>query len=90
LGNSAGDALRSAKLAALARGAPAREWAAFTLVGDPLARPPLRVPHSPPFDWRLLAVAVISVLAIYGVVMRRRRMPEERLPAESTATTHHR
>jgi CHAT domain-containing protein len=37
-----GEALREAKLAALRRGAPVREWAAWTLIGDPLAIVPLR------------------------------------------------
>jgi tetratricopeptide (TPR) repeat protein len=38
-GLTVGDALREAKLEAMRRGAPIGEWAAFTAVGDPLARP---------------------------------------------------
>lgn len=38
------DALRRASLGAMAAGAPPREWAAFSLVGDPVARVPLRRP----------------------------------------------
>jgi CHAT domain-containing protein len=38
-GLPAGDALRAAKLEAIRRGAAVRDWAAFTLVGDPLVRP---------------------------------------------------
>jgi CHAT domain-containing protein len=37
-GLPAGDALREAKLAALRRRAPLSEWAAFTIIGDPLVR----------------------------------------------------
>jgi len=37
-GLPAGDALREAKLAALRRGAPLHEWAAYTIIGDPLVR----------------------------------------------------
>jgi CHAT domain-containing protein len=44
-GLGAGDALRAAKLAARARGAPVSDWAAFTLVGDPLVRVSLRAPR---------------------------------------------
>jgi hypothetical protein len=41
------EAVRRAELAAFHRGAPEREWAVFTLVGDPLVRVPL---HLPPPD----------------------------------------
>jgi CHAT domain-containing protein/tetratricopeptide (TPR) repeat protein len=41
-GNVVGDALRTAARAAIARGAPASVWAAFTLVGDPTVRLTLR------------------------------------------------
>jgi tetratricopeptide (TPR) repeat protein len=45
-GLPAGDALREAKLEALRHGAPPRDWAAFTLIGDPLVRPlPAPVPR---------------------------------------------
>ena len=38
------EALRRAEAAARHRGAPVREWAAFTLTGDPLVRIPLQTP----------------------------------------------
>ena len=41
---SANCALRATRLDAMRRGAPPREWAAFTLVGDPLVTIPLRQP----------------------------------------------
>jgi CHAT domain-containing protein len=43
-GLPAAEALRRAEAAAYHRGAPVREWAAFTLVGDPLARVALETP----------------------------------------------
>jgi CHAT domain-containing protein/predicted negative regulator of RcsB-dependent stress response len=76
-GLPAADALRAAKVAALERGAPAREWAAFTLVGDPLARPPV---HPAPATWFWLIGATLTaaagLLAVYGVARRRRRASE--------------
>jgi CHAT domain-containing protein len=45
-GRTVGDALRTAKLAALARKAPASIWAAFTVFGDPFVTVPLRSPAS--------------------------------------------
>jgi CHAT domain-containing protein len=47
-GHTAADALRLAEVAALDRGAPPREWAAFTISGDPMVRVPVTVPR---FDW---------------------------------------
>jgi tetratricopeptide (TPR) repeat protein len=43
-GLPADQALRQARLAVRAHGAPAREWAAFVLVGDPTVQVPLRQP----------------------------------------------
>ena len=47
-GHTAADALRLAEVAALDRGAPPREWAAFVISGDPMVRVPITVPA---FDW---------------------------------------
>ncbi len=47
-GHPVDDALRRAELAALQRGSPPREWAAFALFGDPTVRIPLVVPR---LDW---------------------------------------
>jgi CHAT domain-containing protein/tetratricopeptide (TPR) repeat protein len=68
-----GDALQRAKLAALRRGAPAREWAAFTIIGDPATRAPLRIPPRRPPTVLLALIGVAAALALYGVAMRRRR-----------------
>jgi hypothetical protein len=76
-----GEALRAAKLDAIRRGAPAREWAAFTAVGDPLVAIPLR---NPPAAWRrwlpaaALAATAALLLAVYGARTRRRRTGEAR------------
>jgi tetratricopeptide (TPR) repeat protein len=51
-------ALQRAKLAALRSGAPAREWASFTLAGDPLVRVPLHLPSQPGER--------VSVLTVFG------------------------
>ena len=47
-GQSVADALRTAELTLLRHNAPAREWAAFTVTGDPTVHVPLTVPY---FDW---------------------------------------
>jgi CHAT domain-containing protein len=66
------DALRSAKLRAIARGAPASDWAGFTVVGDPLARVALTAPaETPRRQWLALAVS-LAVVAI-GIALARRR-----------------
>lgn len=76
-GERAGTALRSAKLASLRRGAPAREWAAFTIIGDPLVQPSLRHPpaSSPPALAAGVAILVV-VLVGYGAWIRKRRAAE--------------
>ena len=75
-GRPVSDALRQAKLAALQRGVPAREWAAFTVVGDPLARPSLHAPANDAPLVPLVAIGVFAVVLIYGAVMRRRRVSD--------------
>lgn len=91
-GLPAADALRAARLRALRRGAPAREWAAFTLVGDPLVRVPLRPPRSP---WPARgagagAVLVAAAALVYGARRRKLWKPERSSePSASRARTHH-
>jgi hypothetical protein len=67
-----GEALREAKLAALRRGAPPGEWAAFTLVGDPLVTIPLREP-SPGRRWWLAAAGLAGAAALAAYLARTRR-----------------
>jgi Uncharacterized protein conserved in bacteria len=66
-----GDALRAAKLDALHRGAPAREWAAFTLVGDPLVRVPVEAPGLEPW-WAVVLAVGFGVAGLAYVRTRRR------------------
>ena len=47
------DALRSAKIGALAAGEPPRIWAAFLAIGDPLVTVPLRAPSKSWWSWML-------------------------------------
>jgi len=67
------DALRAAKLDAIRRGAPPKEWAAFITVGDPMVRVALRRPWPEGWEWPVLAATV--ALAAAGLVysFRRRR-----------------
>ncbi len=65
------EALREAKLAAIKRGAPASEWAGFSVVGDPLVRVPLHAPpRRPAFLW--LAAAGVTALLVGGYLATRR------------------
>ncbi len=72
-GMPVGDALRAAKLDALHRGAPPREWAAFTIVGDPLVHVPLEAPW--PRAWPSVVLAVVALALGAGsiVILRGRR-----------------
>ena len=86
------EALREAKLAAIRRGAPASEWAGFTVVGDPLVRIPLREPPpAPPMGWLAGAGALALLAAGYLAVRRRGRSAERNVRAsEVVARTHQR
>jgi CHAT domain-containing protein len=68
-----GDALRAAKLAALRRGEPAKAWAAFTTVGDPLVRVKLEAPRYSGRPAALSATALALGAALVTIVYRRRR-----------------
>ncbi len=78
-GLPAADALRRAKLEALRRGDSPREWAAFSLIGDPFVTVALREPDSEmPTRLAVAAVAVVAVVSLgaYSLRMRRRRIAE--------------
>lgn len=64
-GATVGSALRDAKLAAMHRGTPARDWASFAVIGDPSVRIPLE-PPSPDRQW-LLATLTIVTLGVVGL-----------------------
>ncbi|MFL5579784.1 MAG: hypothetical protein ACJ8AO_05370, partial [Gemmatimonadaceae bacterium] len=70
------DALRAAKLEAIRRGAPASDWAAFTVVGDPLVRVALRPPPRRPWV-PLVALGALAagLVALGAVLVARRRRP---------------
>jgi tetratricopeptide (TPR) repeat protein len=92
-GEPVADALRDAKLAALKRGAPAGEWAGFTVVGDPLVRVALVMPK-PSEDGgapALAGAAIVAVLAAlaYWAATRRRRSSERGPGPGESAITHH-
>ncbi len=83
-GLAVGDALRAAKLDARRRGAPAKEWAAFTIVGDPLAGVPLRAPKPDPWRSAVLVVTLAFGAAggiAYSRSRRRAKSVASRVPA---------
>jgi CHAT domain-containing protein len=88
-GLDTGEALVRAKREALAAGRPARDWAAFTLIGDPYVRLALGEPaNGAPIT--ILAVSAVLVLAAgYGVMMRRRHSELMREPSTRKASTRH-
>jgi CHAT domain-containing protein len=89
-GETVAEALRSAQLAAIRRGAPAGEWAGFTVVGDPLARVALVQPSGLPRDiWlRLGGVTLLLGAAAYWAVRRRGRRAERTAAPAEVAPTH--
>jgi hypothetical protein len=68
------DALRTAKLDAIARGAPPAQWAAFTIIGNPAVAIPLTLPSRRP-GFALVLSAALLVLLASGWVWRRRSRP---------------
>jgi CHAT domain len=64
------DALRAAKRQAIANGTSAADWAAFTVVGDPLARVPLRVPMVARLTTAGWVVAMLAALVVLGAAAR--------------------
>jgi CHAT domain-containing protein/tetratricopeptide (TPR) repeat protein len=89
-GEPVAEALRDAKLAAIRRGAPASEWAGFTVVGDPLVRVPLHAPSRRlPLGW--LAAGALVLAAGYLAMRRSGRSAERSERAsEVVARTHQR
>ena len=75
-GRPVAEALRTAKLAAIRRGAPPRDWAAFTVVGDPEARVTLSRPAPRPSLWWVAAAGAALVLG--GLLVRRRDEADDR------------
>jgi CHAT domain-containing protein/Tfp pilus assembly protein PilF len=73
-GRDKAQALRHAKLDALARGAPPRDWAGFVLLGEPLATVP-GIGHAgvPDLGPALAAVGALALAALAGALRLRRR-----------------
>ncbi len=91
-GRPVAEALREAKLAAIARQEPPGNWAGFTVVGDPLALVPLERPNDSPASiwlrvglWLLLIVLALGYLALRRSV---RNDDRAEVPAK-VAPTHH-
>ena len=76
-------ALRATKLASFREGMPARDWAAFVTIGDPLVRVPLHEPSLLAAQ-PLLAGALILLIALGGLAARRWRRPRRGLPRPTT------
>jgi len=77
-GRTIGDALQTAKVAALRRGAPAREWAAFTVIGDPMVSVPFHAPRPRTPWWAIGGAALLALATAYGFLTRRRKSAEAR------------
>ena len=86
------EALRDAKLAAIRRGAPASEWAGFTVVGDPLVRVPLHTPSRRlPLGWLAAGGALVLLAGGYLATRRSGRRAERSERASGVvARTHQR
>lgn len=85
-GRSLGDALRETKTELIRSGAPPSVWAAFTLVGDPSTRLPLRERPDQLPRWLVGAAALGLALLGYGVIVRRRGREMTSSPSGSRAT----
>jgi CHAT domain-containing protein len=86
------EALREAKLAAIRRGAPASEWAGFTVVGDPLVRVPLHAPRPRlPLAWLAAGCGLVLLAGGYLATRRSGRRAERSERASGVvARTHQR
>jgi CHAT domain-containing protein/tetratricopeptide (TPR) repeat protein len=87
-GLTVSEALREAKLAALRRGAPPREWAGFAVVGDPTTKVALVAP-APSLDWRVAAALALTLVVGGYLASRRRSRNADRASSGAVAPTHH-
>jgi CHAT domain-containing protein len=77
-GATVGSALREAKLAAMRRGAPVRDWASFAVIGDPTMRVRLEAPSRARWWWIAAALGAVAIVIGAGVVVRRRAVRTSR------------
>jgi CHAT domain-containing protein/tetratricopeptide (TPR) repeat protein len=91
-GQPVATALRLAKLDAIRDKMPARDWAAFTTVGNPLTRVPLRAPPWWRNPWRIVALLLVPLagLLIYLFKIRSGRRPEDSWAPGVASRTHQR
>jgi CHAT domain-containing protein len=85
-GATVGSALREAKLAAMRRGAPVRDWASFAVIGDAT----MQVPLKPPAQSRKGVVVTLVVALLGGGVLwfaSRRQAGGHSQPAPSSSRT---
>jgi len=86
-GQGVADAARTAKLAAIRRGAPPATWAAFAVMGDPLVTVPLTAPADRT-RWIVLALGLtVAGFLLYGVRRMRRAVEASEVPSERRAVT---
>jgi CHAT domain-containing protein len=74
-GATVGSALREAKLAAMRRGVPARDWASFEVIGDATVRIPLAARARGGWWW-VAAGAAVAAGGLGLALLRRRRGPD--------------
>ena len=74
------EALRAAKLTSIKEGAKPGVWAAFSVVGDPMVRVPVRAPQPRIGWWAAVGGLVVMGIAALAAWRRRARYPSRTTP----------